>query len=316
MLVDIVKQIVARYGAQVLSNPKRVEACLGDMAKDEPKPLKRAFVDCLKHKTLKTLKEVAEEEWDDCKEKIAQRLCTEEGCEVDWYRQSIDILSEVLPDCVQNSDEFDEVLEKSTVVLKINRHDGMLFEDPRDKNVYKTVKIGNQVWMAENLNYKTNHTGYSWYYDANEAAYGDKYGMLYTWEEALIACPKGWHLPTLKEWHKLLKVVGGLSVAGNKLKAASDWESGNGTDDYGFSALPGGLRSSDKKRYAASSKSGKFNRILEFDHVRRFGYWWTANATRDEEALCLKMSYNNSAVAEESSHQGFGYSVRCVEGDG
>jgi len=153
--------------------------------------------------------------------------------------------------------------------LKIIKKEGT-FTDPRDGKVYKTVKIGEQVWMAENLAY-----------DAGEYRYH------YDWETAKEACPPGWHLPTNEEWQTLVDFAGGKDIAGEKLKAKrgwntdkwdysgecsempefnketavvngtliidysggeyiakkkmeakSGWDTGNGTDDFGFSALP------------------------------------------------------------------------------
>lgn len=78
------------------------------------------------------------------------------------------------------------------------------FKDERDGKVYKTVLIGNQVWMAENLNFDVGEG--SWYYDEN-ASNGSRYGRLYTIESAKKAVPKGWHLPTEKEWLQLLEYM-------------------------------------------------------------------------------------------------------------
>jgi uncharacterized protein (TIGR02145 family) len=115
------------------------------------------------------------------------------------------------------------------------------FTDSRDGKVYKTVKIGKQTWMAENLNYAV--TGSECY--NNSISNCNKYGRLYDWETAMKACPRGWHLPSHKEWTALMKFAGGKEKAGTKLKATSGWKdyeghSLNGTDDYGFAALPGG----------------------------------------------------------------------------
>lgn len=130
------------------------------------------------------------------------------------------------------------------------------FRDSRDGQTYRIVKIGTQVWMAENLNYET----------ANSYCYDDvssncsKYGRLYTWAAATAACPSGWHLPSTTEWETLFTAVGGRSIAGTKLKSTSSWDTdidgskicvsncdvnGNGTDAYGFSALPAGWKSGD-----------------------------------------------------------------------
>jgi len=109
-----------------------------------------------------------------------------------------------------------------------------VFTDPRDGKQYKTVKIGEQVWMAENLNWEG--TG-CWY--NNSPILGNTFGRLYTWDEALKAVPPGWHLPTDDEWQKLVDFAGGGRIAGGKLRAKDGWD-GNGTDDFGFSALPGG----------------------------------------------------------------------------
>ena len=126
--------------------------------------------------------------------------------------------------------------------------------DERDGKTYKTVKIGTQIWMAENLNYDVE--GSECYKNKPENCV--KYGRLYNWDAALKNCPYGWHLPSKEEWDMLITVVGGEKTAGKKLKAKSGWKKyvptgndaedcwnentskpGNGTDNYGFSALPG-----------------------------------------------------------------------------
>jgi len=133
------------------------------------------------------------------------------------------------------------------------------FTDPRDGRVYKTVKIGNQVWMAENLAFDA--PGSRSYGDdgfvvgadgwdkivlpEEMRAYCKKYGRLYDWETAMKVCPPGWHLPSKEEWQTLIDFVGGKEIAGKKLRAKSGWadakgKSCNGTDDFGFAALPGG----------------------------------------------------------------------------
>ena len=112
--------------------------------------------------------------------------------------------------------------------------DGNYIVDPRDGQVYRTIAIGSQTWMAQNLNYDEN--GYCYNEDEANCA---KYGRLYGFDNKI--CPAGWHLPTIDEWNTLFNYVGGASVAGKVLKSTTSWNDlGNGTDDYIFSALPAG----------------------------------------------------------------------------
>jgi uncharacterized protein (TIGR02145 family) len=118
------------------------------------------------------------------------------------------------------------------------RNSANSFTDARDTNVYATIKIGAQTWMAENLNYAMKE-GSSCYREIPELC--SLYGRLYTWEAAQKACPAGWHLPSDDEWQALIKAVGDSSMAGKALKSKNGWiKGGNGTDSHGFSALPGG----------------------------------------------------------------------------
>jgi len=165
--------------------------------------------------------------------------------------------------------------------------------DKRDGKTYRTVKIGNQTWMAENLNFKTDSSSYC-YADSNH--YCDKYGRLYIWEAAKKACPAGYHLPNNKEWENLVDYVGGWNVAVKKLRAKNGWN-GNYivTDDYGFSALPGGMGHPDYRFFSigddgfwwAPEKDGSFNTIgiIEGDYMSEYDYGNTKS----------------------------GYSVRCVQ---
>jgi len=105
--------------------------------------------------------------------------------------------------------------------------------DPRDKQIYEIVKIGNLTWMAKNMNHKA---GAFWCYD-NENFNCEKYGLLYDWHTAMKVCPSGWKLPSRGEWNDLVQTIG-KEVAGKKLKS----KDGQGTDDFGFSALLGGRR--------------------------------------------------------------------------
>ena len=178
------------------------------------------------------------------------------------------------------------------------------FTDTRDGKTYKTVKIGTQTWMAENLNYKTTN---SYCYDDNESNC-QKYGRLYTWEVAKNACPSGWHLPTDSEWKQLEKFIGMSQTdaddtgfrgtnEGKALKTTSGWNSnGNGTDNYGFSALPGGYR----------------DYVGGFDHIGSNGYWWSATENYTDDAWYRELNYSKSDVSRYFINKVWGFSVRCL----
>jgi uncharacterized protein (TIGR02145 family) len=167
--------------------------------------------------------------------------------------------------------------------------------DNRDAKTYKTVVIGNQTWMAENLNYQTPRG--SWCYK-NNADSCKKYGRLYDWKTARTVCPAGWRLPSYQDWDKMTAMASVYKIAGKKLKSKSGWnENGNGTDDYGFSALPGGGRFSDGS----------------FDIAGNHGYWWTdSKYWNNNFAYNRGMGYDDDYVYNGSNLTTYGYSVRCI----
>jgi len=170
------------------------------------------------------------------------------------------------------------------------------FTDNRDGQTYKTVKIGNQTWMAENLNYQT--TDGSWCYE-NALSYCNEYGRLYDWETAKTVCPVGWHLPTSPEWNILVVYAGGYPFAAKRLIATSGWYS-NGTDEYGFSALPGGAR--------AWGNDGNL-----FGNADRYGYWWTAtHYTYSNERKRIGATDYSDVSGTDMRRDEHGYSVRCL----
>jgi uncharacterized protein (TIGR02145 family) len=186
------------------------------------------------------------------------------------------------------------------------------FTDSRDGKKYRTVKIGEQVWMAQNLD----HHGADGYLGL---CYGDepqskirkpencnKYGRLYDWKEAIKSCPAGWHLPSDKEWQTLVNFAGGNKVAVKKLGAKDGWPVDNrgrpiNTDDFGFSALPGG--------YGGGG----------FTHAGYYGHWWTGTAGTGvagiANAYTVSMGYDNSEVVIDLEIPGVLNSVRCLKDD-
>jgi uncharacterized protein (TIGR02145 family) len=179
--------------------------------------------------------------------------------------------------------------------------------DMRDGKIYKTVKIGELVWMAENLNYKP-ETGNSWCYNDSDS-YCNKYGRLYTWEAATSVCQLiGWRLPTRADWKELVSAVGGSLIAGRKLlKVKNGWnDNGNDTDEYGFSALPGGIR----------FFNGYFSDAgFDYDYAGNIGFWWTATAYDVNFAHYHRMYYNSDTVSEDLNYKNSALSVRCVRDD-
>jgi uncharacterized protein (TIGR02145 family) len=165
------------------------------------------------------------------------------------------------------------------------------FTDSRDGQTYRTVKIGDQVWMAENLNFETDSS----YCYNDSAEYCAKYGRLYEWSAAMDACPSGWHLPDTAEWRMLLAAVGGDSIAGMKLKSTSGWNSdGNGTDDFGFTVLPAG---------------GWDNKMFEGEAA---GFW--SSVGYGNYAAAIRLLADAFAVRLISGRTYVGHSVRCVKG--
>jgi uncharacterized protein (TIGR02145 family) len=185
----------------------------------------------------------------------------------------------------------------------------LAFSDSRDGRRYRAVKIGGDVWMAENLNYMA--PGDSWCSEDKESNC-EKYGRLYDWETAKTVCPAGWHLSTGEEWDRMLTAIGSKKGgrmghdwlgAGAKLKTKSGWDrdedgkkSGDGTDDYGFSALPGG------ERY----RSGKFEKPGSPDSR---GHWWTARENNGSSAYMREISNYGDHVFDGTSFTESGYSV-------
>ena len=172
--------------------------------------------------------------------------------------------------------------------------------DSRDGQTYKTVKIGDQVWMAENLNYyDSTFDGRSWCFGAENSAITPKcavMGRFYTWAGAIKSCPSGWHLPSRKEWEPL---VGGPNGYGDSeiLKSRTAWlYGGNGTDSTGFSALPAGYRDND----------GNFN--LE-GCVADF---WSATSDSND-AISVQLHCKLDHVILGSSDKNPGLSVRCIQ---
>ncbi len=193
-------------------------------------------------------------------------------------------------------------------MVEVEQNDGNTgtFTDPRDGQTYKTVKIGSQIWMAENLNYEFLDS----YCVDDDRENLKKYGRLYTYKSAQVARPDGWHIPSEEEWDELEKFVANTLFRGDKdyvgyaLKSRSGWEEyedegkpGNGSDAFGFGALPAGYRNGD----------GTFGGVLE---CARF--WCSledgANCAYDRE-----LYYSDTVLYTDDDNKGYALSVRCVK---
>ena len=206
--------------------------------------------------------------------------------------------------------------------------------DERDGQMYKTVLIGEQWWMAENLNYAylqpTEELDSSSFCYNDSLSYCDKYGRLYLWSAAVDSaglfstngegcgfdmrcvqefpvrgvCPSGWHLPTSEEFALLVNTVGGFYPAAPKLKSTIGWRynniehcSGNGTDEYSFSVLPAGMR----------NVQGGF--VAE----HAYAYFWNSKEENGTDAHFVMWRYDKDYVSFSYVNKGYFHSVRCVK---
>ena len=203
------------------------------------------------------------------------------------------------------------------------------FTDDRDNHEYKWKKIGNQIWMTENLAYlpsvnliKPDSTNLPHYYvygydgtNVNEAkatANYAVYGVLYDWKAAFDAAPAGWHLPSDAEW-KQLEIDLGMTQEevnenifpyyrgndqGTQMKTKIGWHNnGNGTNSSGFSGLPGGF-------YFSTG---------DFCFIESFGFWWSSSENSKSVSWSRGLGYNKNSVSRNSTLKKNGFSIRCIK---
>ncbi len=195
----------------------------------------------------------------------------------------------------------------------------------QEGNVYKTILIGTQEWMSENLNtsiYRngdeiqtdldnetwSNTTSGAWTHYHDDASLSCPYGKLYNWyacTDTRQVCPVGWHVPSDNEWSTLINHLGGEALAGGKMKTTGTIETETGlwytpnvevTNSVGFSGLPGGFRSSDGGYYTQGT----------------IGAFW--NSTDFDEFVAWSQSLNNSSASSGKPplSKKYGISVRCL----
>ena len=206
---------------------------------------------------------------------------------------------------ISSCSEYVEAISSSDVassssVMSVYDAENNTLTDLRDNRVYKTVTIGEQIWMAENMSYEMSNS--SCYNDTTE--YCEKYGRLYTWDTVGI-CPEGWHLPDNTEWEALFTAVGGQSIAGTMLKSQSGWidnsnGSGNGTDSFGFTALPAGYRGDEYEEY-------------NFHGDGEYTFFWSASEFTEGDPYYMNLYFSLWGAYLELSPGGYRMSVRCVK---
>lgn len=188
-----------------------------------------------------------------------------------------------------------------------------ILNDPRNGQTYKTVKIGDQVWMAQNLNFETLNS----YCYKDSVEYCAKYGRLYIWSAAVArsedecgygricslgvsyvqgVCPDGWHLPSADEWNILLANAGGVDHAARLFQSQIGWLEGK--DVFGFAALPSGCRDDDGYYFGEGERCATF---------------WSSTEYGSGEAYYMDFSYDGFDVHLGGREKGYGLSVRCIK---
>lgn len=223
--------------------------------------------------------------------------------------------------------ESSSSIESSSSVKDGSEYDAVAqtLTDLRDDQVYKTVKIGDQIWMAENLNFEYDEGAAGSFCYNNKADSCAKYGRLYLWSAAMDSaavfsddaegcgfgtacasketfrglCPEGWHLPSTTEWETLFATVGGMDNAGKMLRSASGWieECSDGEDAYGFKALPAGYR---------------FN-FGSFNDAGSMAYFWAGSESSDEKANIVYLNGYYDYAKQKSDYKNVASSVRCIK---
>jgi len=171
---------------------------------------------------------------------------------------------------------------------------GQYITDQRDGKTYKTVTVGNQVWLAQNMTYFVKRK--SWYYD-NDKSNIEKLGLLYSYEGAVKACPAGWHLPSETEWKILFDELGGRHVAGGKMKSTNGWFKPNvlASNTSGFTAIGAG-----EKLYYGVAFSG----------YGEVAYFWARNGA------FASLGGDHASANTQFGVSSRGFSVRCVKNRG
>ena len=199
------------------------------------------------------------------------------------------------------------VCTKNGWEMDLDEISGVL-EDPRDGKKYKTVNLWKQTWMAENMNYTdaaelTVLRGRTWCYE-NDLEKCNTYGALYGCAAAHEVCPDGWHLPTIADWDSLFTFIQNMGlVRGNVLRSTTGWAdldgvNKNGTDNLGYTILPGGYKKGDD--------------LFDGENYETW-FWYERGCEEDVRRYGLYFNYTGNAFFTSNDDAEAGYYVRCVK---
>jgi uncharacterized protein (TIGR02145 family) len=214
--------------------------------------------------------------------------------------------------------DVEKSIIKETTKLSILQETGKI-TDTRDGKVYKTIVIGTQTWMAQNLDVSTFRNGdtipyvenwsewkklktSAWCYYENKSSNGPIFGKLYNWyaiNDSRGLAPEGWHIPTDSEWTELSNFLGGEKIAGDKIKSTSGWAfAGNGSNTCGFTGLPSGGRTYEG----------------DWSDPQYYGIWWSSTIDSGTGNPWMReLSFSEGKFYKASNDERCGKSVRCIK---
>jgi uncharacterized protein (TIGR02145 family) len=301
--VAVLKKLIVDHSVVVLGNAKRCHSLLMDYGSEHEREIRllvKALEKDFPEKICKSSDRAAD------KKLLAENWHKDDFIDLECAKKMLNCLSHVLfndplsdePEALPNI-EVPKIVEPAVKKVSVKAEPiakaepKNTFTDERDGKAYRIVKICNQIWMAENLNF--NASG-SKFYD-NDPKNGEIYGRLYDWKTAMKVCPPGWNLPSKDEWEALSGFVGGNDIEGKHLKAKEGWNvGGSGQDTYGFAALPGGYGFSDGS----------------FLNVGHFGCWWVASEDNNG-AYSRRMYYSFESAGWSNYDKKYLFSVRCLK---
>ncbi len=253
------------------------------------------------------------DEFETCEGATITENLTEPGTYV--YRAKLNFKGKTDTECPDCEAFLGNKFECFTITVAAGNLNEGTFTDARDGHVYKWIKIGNQIWMAENLAFLPGSGSYAYNNDENNIA---TYGRLYTLEAAQAACPEGWHLPENDEWNTLITYLynndygyeGNTYWVAKALASTTGWFEnpvpGNVGNDQqsnnssGFNAFPGGWRST-------------FGTFGTFYDIGLHAYWWTATFSYDSHNLIKNIYTGNNIVSGGIKNHAEAIGVRCVK---